>query len=435
MDVSTKQLRIAEIARKYRGEAIVALNHHLDLDWLRVAFDRTRKDGAAGIDGVTAEEYAEHLEANLASLLERAKSGRYVAPPVRRTHIPKGGGKETRPIGIPTLEDKILQRAIVMLLEPIYETEFLDVSYGFRRKRSAHQALERIWHQTMGHRIGWILDVDIRKYFDTIDHGHLREIIRQRVRDGVITRLIGKWLKAGVWEKGSVRFPEEGAPQGGVISPLLSNIYLHEVLDQWFIDQLQPLLKGRSFLVRFADDFVMGFEHQADAERVLAVLPKRFGKYGLRLHPEKTRLVRFERPTGGDPRKPETFNFLGFTHYWGKSRKGRWVLKRKTAQDRFTRGQRKIRDWCRTFRHLPMKVQFDKLCQKLQGHYGYFGITGNSRWLQKFREEAKRTWRKWLNRRSRKGNDMPWERFNELLKSHYRLPAARVVHSIYAAKP
>jgi len=256
--VSTRRQRIAELAKQAPQMAFTSLNHHLDLDWLREAFHRTRKDGAPGVDGQTWAGYAENLEANLQSLLDRAKSGTYRAPPVRRVHIPKGTGKETRPIGIPTLEDKVLQRAVMMILEAIYEQDFSDGSYGFRPGRSAHQALESLWTQIMKSHGGWILEVDIRKFFDSLDHGHLREFLQRRVRDGVLLRLIGKWLNAGVLEDGHVTYPEAGSPQGGVISPILANVFLHYVLDEWFAGEVQPRLQGRAFLIRYADDCAPG---------------------------------------------------------------------------------------------------------------------------------------------------------------------------------
>lgn len=347
--VCTKQQRIAELAKQAPQMGFTSLNHYLDLRWLAEAYDRTRKDGAPGVDGQTADDYALNLRANLESLLDRAKSGTYRAPPVRRVRIPKGGGSnETRPLGIPTLEDKVLQRAVVLALEPIYEQDFRPCSYGFRPGRSAHQALQALWQQVMGMGGCWLVEVDIRKFFDTLDHAHLRSLLGQRVRDGVLLRLIGKWLKAGVLEEGELTYPEAGTPQGGVISPLLANVYLHYVLDVWFENDVQPRLKGRAFLVRYADDFVMGFTCEEDARRVLDVLPKRFGKYGLAIHPDKTRLVPFGRPasrpsaagTGALP-QPGSFDFLGFTHFWSRSRKGSWVVKRKTADSRFQRAVRR----------------------------------------------------------------------------------------------
>ena len=256
VDVSTKQQRIAELARQSPEMGFTSLAYFIDIEWLREAYRRTRKDGAVGVDGQSGEDFAVNLEDNLQSLLERAKSGTYQAPPVRRVHIPKAGSAtETRPLGIPTFEDKVLQRAVVMVLEAIYEQDFKDCSYGFRPERSAHQALESLWKKTMATGGGWIVEVDIRKFFDTIDHGHLRDLLKRRVRDGVLLRLIGKWLNAGVLEDGCVTHPEAGSPQGGVVSPMLSNVFLHYVLDDWFERDVQPRLKGRSFLIRFADDF------------------------------------------------------------------------------------------------------------------------------------------------------------------------------------
>ena len=290
--VSTKQARIAELARELPGRRLVSLNHHLDKEWLLEACRQTRKDGAVGVDGVDWDDYSRQLDANLASLLDRAKDGeRYRAPAVRRVHIPKGNG-ETRPLGIPTLEDKILQRAVAMLLTPVYEQDFRDCSYGFRPGRSAHQALDRVWREIGPHGC-WVIDADISKFFDTLDKAVLRDFLNQRIGDGVIRRLIGKWLKAGVLEQGTLHYPEQGTPQGGVISPLLSNIYLHHVLDLWFEQDVKPRLRGKGWLVRYADDFVMGFEREDDARRVYEVLFKRFARFGLRIHPEKTRLLPF----------------------------------------------------------------------------------------------------------------------------------------------
>jgi len=424
--VLTKQLRIAQLAVEAPEIAFTTLAHHMDIDWLREAYRRTRKDGAVGVDGQSAEEYAAHLEENLRSLLDRAKSGSYRAPPVRRVHIPKGDGLQTRPIGIPTFEDKILQRAVVMVLEPIYERDFLGCSYGFRPGRSAHQALADLWQQTMNMGGGWVLELDIRKFFDTLDHSRLREIMRQRVQDGVLLRLIGKWLNAGVLEDGCLTHPDTGSPQGGVISPLLANAYLHAVLDTWFEHTVKPVLKGRAFLIRYADDAVMVFQDEEDARRVLAVLPKRFGEYGLTLHPEKTRLVQFKRPRGPDPKGPPpgAFDLLGFTHFWALSRKGSWVLKRKTAKNRFTRALHVVAEWCRKNRHLPIQEQWRALRRKLSGHFGYYGITGNYEALSRFGHSVKTTWRKWLCRRSHKGY-LSWEDFQRLL-AHYPLPAPTV---------
>jgi RNA-directed DNA polymerase len=439
--VLTKQQRIAQATRQHPKQGLTSLNHYLDMDWMREAYRRVRKDSAPGYDGQTVQQYGEHLEENLASLLERAKSGSYIAPPVRRVFIPKGtGGKDTRPIGIPTTEDKVLQRAITMILEPVFEQSFYDFSYAFRPGRSPHQALEYLWEQINSTHTTCILDVDVRKFFDTMVRAQLREMFGRRVRDGVITRLLDKWLKAGVLEGGGVWYPEQGTPQGGVISPLLSNIYLHVVLDRWFAQIVTKRLRGRAFMVRFADDCVMGFEYKQDADLVYRELPKRLEQYGLSLHPEKTRLIPFRRPRqaklpgGKDGEAAGTFDFLGFTHYWGKSMRGSWVLKRKTAQGRLTRGLQGIRQWCRRNRHKKVREQFDVLKRKLEGHYAYYGITGNGPWLEHFREEVKKIWGKWLSRRSRSRKGKPWEWFDALIKQHFLFPPARVVHSIYTQR-
>jgi group II intron reverse transcriptase/maturase len=433
--VSTRQQRIAELAKQSPEMGFTSLAHHIDLRWLYEAYLRTRPDGAPGVDGQTMADYSANLRHNLQALLDRAKSGTYRAPPVRRVHIPKGTSGDTRPIGIPTYEDKVLQRAVVMVLEAVYEQDFLDCSYGFRPGRSAHQALDALWKQTMGMGGGWVLEVDIRKFFDTLDHAHLRELLRHRIRDGVLLRLIGKWLNAGVLEEGNLTFPEAGTPQGGVVSPLLANVYLHYVLDVWFEREVKPRLKGRAFLIRYADDFVIGLARDEDARRVLEVLPKRFGKYGLALHPDKTRLVPFQRPphqdtpatTSGQVR-PGSFDLLGFTHFWGRSRRGIWVVKRKTAQGRLSRAFTTIAQWCRLNRHQPLAAQHQTLSQKLRGHFAYFGITGNSFALSRFRVGVIRIWKKWLARRRRHGF-LSWEVFDRLLR-RYPLPPALAIHSV-----
>jgi group II intron reverse transcriptase/maturase len=407
--------------------ALTSLSHHIDLDWLREAYRRTRKDGATGVDGQTAKDYEANLEANLQSLLNRAKSGTYLAPPVRRVHIPKGTGNQTRPIGIPTFEDKVLQRAVTMALEAVYEQDFKDSSYGFRPGRSAHQALQALWDQAMAMGGGWVVEVDIQKFFDSLDPGRLREMLDRRIRDGVIRRLIDKWLKAGVMEDGELRHPELGTPQGGVISPLLANVYLHHVLDVWF-QEAQPHLQGRAFLIRYADDFVMGFSNEQDARTLYALLPKRFEEFGLKLHPDKTRLIRF-RPPGPNRPDPESFDLLGFTHHWGRSLKGRWIIQRQTAASRLTRALQRVWEWCRRHRHDPVPQQCRALVQKLNGHYGYYGVTGNKRSLDTFLHQVQRTWRYWLNKRSQKPT-FNWEAFGQFLKRH-RLPTPIVVHSIY----
>jgi RNA-directed DNA polymerase len=428
--VSTKLRRIAELARGAPDMVIQTLAHHIDVDFLREAYACTRKDGAKGVDGQTAEEYAANLEANLQSLHDRFKSGTYRAPPVRRVHLPKGDGK-TRPIGIPTFEDKVLQRAVVMVLNAVYEQDFLDCSFGFRPGRSAHDALEVLWRGLTEKRGGWVLDVDIKGFFDTLGHDHLRSLLDQRVRDGVVRRTINKWLKAGVQEDGSLSYPDTGTPQGGVVSPLLANVYLHEVLDKWFARDVKPRLQGHAFLVRYADDFIIVFSEEVDARRVLDVLPKRFGRFGLTLHPEKTRLVHFgrpeHRPDDEDDEGPGTFDFLGFTHFWSRSRKGNWVVKRKTADGRFTRALKRIAEWCQRNMHETVADQATALAKKLRGHCEYYGITGNSHALARFRYELLKTWFRWLSRRSQRRPTWDW--FNALVE-RVKFPRALCVNSV-----
>ena len=420
--ISTRRQRIAELASREPRIQLTTLAHHIDRAWLHEAWRLTRKDGATGIDGVTAAEFGEDLDERLGELEDRVKAGQWRAPPVRRAYIPKADGKE-RPLGIPTIEDKVLQRAFVMLLEPVFEEDFLDCSYGFRPGRSAHQALETLWQGLMAMGGGWVLDVDLRSFFDTVDHAILRELVGERVRDGVVRRMIGKWLNAGVLEDGTVHRSTRGTPQGGVISPLLANVYLHHAVDAWFEEVVKPRLRGRAFMVRYADDFVMAFEQQEDAQRVLAVLPHRLERFKLELNTEKTRLVYFGRPSSGGP-NPETFDFLGFTLYWGKSRKGWPTVRWKTSKKSFNRTLQAIHAWCRHHRHAPIPEQHAALCRKLRGHYQYFGLTMNSRALQRILNQVQRIWRFWLNRRSQR-RSMQWAKFGQMLK-RYPLPPPRL---------
>jgi RNA-directed DNA polymerase len=425
--ISPRLQRIAELAREAPGLAFRSLAHHIDVDLLREAYRRTRKGGAPGVDGVSGDEYAHRLEDNLRALLDHAKAGTYRAPPVRRVHIPKGDGHSTRPLGIPTFEDKVLQRAVAMVLEAVYEQDFCDFSYGFRPKRSAHQALEALREAMMSMQGGWIVEVDVRKYFDTVDHAKLLELIRQRVRDGVLLRLIGKWLNAGVLEEERVHYSEAGTPQGGVISPLLANIYLHTVVDLWFVRDVLPRLRGRAAMVRYADDMVLVFELEEDARRVFEVLPKRFEKYGLSLHPDKTRLLDCRRPPSSskdDEGGPGSFDFLGFTHHWARSRKGNWVVKRRTAADRFRRTLRRLHDYCRDHRHEPVQAQQRALSQRLRGHYAYFGVPANLAALTRIYRATRAAWRRWLDARSHRAR-MTWARFCELL-ARLPLPVPRI---------
>ena len=408
---------------------LTSLHHLIDGEWMREAYRRTRKDGATGIDGVTAADYEKDLEANLNDLLDRMKSGRYFAPPVRRHYIPKADGTK-RPLGIPTFEDKVAQRAILMLLEPIYEADFLPCSYGFRPGRSAHDALNALRAGIIEQRQRWVIDADLKSYFDSIPHTHLRSFLDLRIKDGVVRRMIDKWLKAGVLEEGTVHRPVAGTPQGGVISPILSNIFLHHVLDRWFEEVARPRLRGNCQLVRFADDFVIALEDRHSGKRLLDVLDKRLGRYGLTLHEAKTCYVDFRRrrPYGRHwMASATTFDFLGFTHVWGRSMQGKDVVRQITAKGRFARALKSVQGWCKRNRHLPIKAQHDYLARAIRGHYAYYGRTGNGKRLEWFRYQVARTWRKWLVRRSRR-RCLNWDRMNDILK-RYPLPSVTFVRS------
>jgi group II intron reverse transcriptase/maturase len=408
---------------------LFSLHHVLDLAWMKEAYRLTRKDGAPGIDGVTAAAYEANLEANLLDLLERMRSGRYWAPPVRRSYIPKADGS-ARPLGIPTFEDKVAQRAVVMVLEPIYEQDFHPCSYGFRPGRSAHQALHHLRTDLMTRSMRWVIDLDIRSYFESISHAHLRAFLDQRVTDGVIRRMIDKWLKAGVLENGTLTRTTAGTPQGGVVSPTLSNLFLHYVLDDWFEREVRPRMKGSATLIRYADDAVLAFEDFLDCQRVYRVLSKRLARFGLTLHPEKTRVIdfRFKRP-GGKPHPATagtTFSFLGFTHVWGRSRRGKHVVRQVTDKKRYARALFAVKAWCRANRHRPLADQHAHLSAMLRGHYAYYGVTGNGRRLRWFQHQVERVWRKWLARRGGPGG-FQWDRFRAYLAAH-PLPPARIVH-------
>lgn len=432
--ISTRLKRIAQLAKEAPNMVLTTVAHNIDVEFLREAYRLTRKNGAVGVDGQTGAEYGENLEQNLQSLLDRFKSGRYQAPPVRRVYIPKAGKRNAvRPIGIPAFEDKVLQRAVTMVLEAIYEQDFLNCSYGFRPGKSPHKALDALWNSLMRMGGGWIVEVDIADFFGSVKFQDLRGFLDQRVRDGTVRKTIDKWLKAGVMEDGRITILEAGTPQGGVASPVLSNIYLHEVIDKWFARDVQPRLQGQSFMVRFADDIVCAFASEQDARRVMEVLPKRFGKYGLTLHATKTRLIRFDRPpkSGTPSEEAGTFEFLGFLHYWGRSRRGSWILKRKTGATRLKRAAKAVNDWCRSHRHEPIAEQHRMLTLKIRGHYNYYGVTGNIRALGNFLYLARCAWQKWLNRRSEK-RTMNWGIF-EQLETKYSLPPPRIYHSSSSA--
>lgn len=423
--ISTKLQQIAKQAADYPETVFTTLAHHMDVELLQEAYGQTRKNSSPGIDGVTAKQYGENLEENLKDLHERLKSGRYEAPPVLRAWVEKDNGKK-RPIGKPTFEDKIVQRAVVKLLEPIYEQMFYDLSHGFRKGRSQHKAMRQLRENLIRLGINWVVSADVTGLFDNLDHAMLLELIKKRMNDGGLLRLIGKWLNAGVMEDGTIDRPEKGTPQGGVISPILSNIFLHYVLDEWFMQVVQPRLEGRGFIIRWADDFIIGCEYKSDVDRILAVLPKRFGRYGLSLNPDKTSVVCFSKPyRDKDARKRGTFDFLGFTLYWGKSRQGYWVIKKKTARKRLSRFMKRVWHWCKENLHEPIQEQYKVLSSKLRGFYQYFGVRGNYKALEVVFEHAERAWRRWLSRRSHKGKVL-----FEALRKAYPLPMPRIVRNI-----
>ena len=403
------------------------LAHLMDEDFLTEAFHQLRKDAAAGIDQMTVEEYERNLRENITELHRKLVSREYRAQPARRVWIPKGDGGQ-RPLAILVLEDKIVQRAVAMILEALYEPHFCGFSYGFRRERSAHQALTYLRQQCLELGINWIIDADIQKFFDNIKRAHLRAVLQKRVNDGAILRLIGMWLHVGVMEEGQVVRSEDGTPQGAPISPILANIFLHAVLDEWFQNEVRSRMKGNCFLVRFADDFVAGFTLRSEAERVFQVLPKRFERFGLRIHPEKSRLVQFSRPYWRKGKGTGSFAFLGFTHYWAKMLSGGWTIKRKTLGKRLCRFLSGIADWCKANRHEPIPEQHQLLSAKLRGHYQYYGLRGNFKMLEVAYEHTQGVWKRWLTRRNSK-NRMSWADFEAKVLKLFELPKPRIIHA------
>jgi RNA-directed DNA polymerase len=424
--VSTKLAWIAKQSEHNPTRVFTTLAHFMDEDFLTEAFYQLRKDAAAGIDEISATEYGVNLGERIKDLHRRMVLGEYRAQPARRVWIPKGDGGQ-RPLAILVLEDKIVQRAVAMILEAIYESHFCDFSCGFRRHFSAHTAIIDLRQQCLKLGINWIIDADIRKFFDTISWEQLRKILQKRMNDGAILRLIGMWLHVGVLEEGQVVNQELGTPQGAPISPVLANIFLHEVLDEWFQNVVRPRMKRNCFMVRYADDFVMGFSVKGEAERVFKVLPKRFERYGLSIHPEKSRLVQFSRPYWKRGKGPGSFAFLGFTHYWAKTLRGGWTIKRKTQGKRLSRFMSGIGEWCRGHRHEPVAEQHRTLSSKLRGHYQYYGVRGNFKMLEVAYEHTRVMWKKWLRRRNSK-NRMSWERFAEEVERTLRLPLPQIMH-------
>jgi group II intron reverse transcriptase/maturase len=430
--MSTGLQKVVARARRDPAGRILSLAHRIDVPALERAYRRLRNDAAVGVDGVTKSEYGQGLEERLHDLHGRLKSKRWRHQPIRRVHIPKGSGK-TRPIGVSTVEDKIVQDSIREVLESIYEQDFLDCSYGFRPRRRAHDALRSLNRSVHQGEANWIIEADIVSFFDSLDRAKLREMLRTRIADESFMRLVGKCLHVGVLDGEEYSEPGQGATQGSVLSPLLGNVYLHYVLDLWFERTIKPRLRGRACLIRYADDFVIGFERRDDAERVMAVLSKRMGRFGLALHPDKTRLLPFERPTGGAGKGPATFDFLGFTHYWRRTRSGRWMMWCKTRQSRLRRAIRSVTDYCRRHRHDPVKVQHAALKRRIEGHFNYFGVNGNIRSLERLIAEIRPIWRKWLRRRSQKSR-LTWERYAAMLE-RYPLPVPRIRVQLWGTLP
>jgi len=410
------------------------LAHHIDVAALRRAYDRVRKNAAVGVDGVTKEQYGEDLESNLLDLHQRLKSQQYRHQPIRRVLIDKEGGKK-RPIGISALEDKLVQDSLRELLEAIYEQDFMDCSYGFRPGRSAHDALRSLNGAVHRGEVNVFLEADIVSFFDRLDRKKLKELLERRLADKSLMRLIGKCLQVGVLDKGVVITPEAGTVQGSTLSPVLANVYLHYVLDVWFELEIKPQLRGKATLVRYCDDFVIGFELPDDAQRVDRLLGDRLAEYGLELHPEKTRTVDFRRPPkrqqGG--KGPGTFDFLGFTHYWKRSRGGNWHMVVKTRRARLKRTITSIYDWCRRHRHESIPAQHATLKRKLTGHFNYFAVRGNSKSIGVVTFFAQRAWYKWLRRRSQRSR-LNWDRFNDLMRD-FPLSSPPVTKSLWATNP
>ena len=427
--MSTELSRLSELAKADKTTRFLSLAHLLTPAALMAAFESLRKDASAGVDGVTYREYEQSVWLNVPALHGRLVSRQYRAQPLRRVYIPKENGKE-RPISIPALEDKIVQKATVTVLNAIYEQDFLPCSYGFRPDHNAHDALDAIGRTICRGPIAYVLEADIQSYFDAIVRDQLMAFVERRIGDGSILRLIRKWIHIGVIEDGRLLVTETGTGQGQVISPLLANIYLHYVLDEWFEYEVKPRRRGMAAEIRYADDFILCFQYREDAERVLNVLSKRFARFGLTLHPEKTRLLAFGRsapPSGPNAPKPATFDFLGFTHVGARSRRGRFTIHIRTMRKRLRRSVKAVAQWCQQHRHDPVENQAVALNAKLRGHYQYYGRPTNYRSLQRYYRLVRRLWHKWLNRRTR-GRPLDWARFQHLLARHPLL-APRICHA------
>jgi group II intron reverse transcriptase/maturase len=416
---------VNDAAQRSRQTRFTALLHHVDVEALLRSFRRQRRRAATGIDGVTVEEYARNLKSNIKDLCDRLHSGRYRPQAVRRTHLPKPDGG-LRPIGVLVLEDKIVQGAVAEVLSAVYEADFIGFSYGFRPGRSPHVALKALERALITRKINWVLDADIRSFFDSVDHEWMLRMVAHRIADPRILRLIKRWLRAGILEGGEWMETVAGTPQGAGISPLLANIFLHYVFDLWVAKWRRGQARGDMIVIRYADDTLFGFEHEKDARRMQSELSDRFGKFGLRLHEEKTRLIEFgryaaERRAKRGERRPETFDFLGFTHCSSRTKDGRFIIRRKTQRKRMVRKLKELRIEAKRRRHWLMGKQQKWLAAVLRGHYAYYGLPGNIRALSLFAYEVRKLWFGALCRRSQKSR-MTWERFNRL-PSVFPLPS------------
>jgi group II intron reverse transcriptase/maturase len=423
--------RIREAAARDRNLRFTNLMHHLTAELLREAYDALKRNAAAGVDDVTWQEYGEGLESRITDLHDRVQSGRYRAKPSKRVWRPKADGRQ-RPIGIAALEDKIVQQGVLWVLNQIYEKDFHGFSYGFRPERSPHNALDAIWVGITQRKVNWVLEADIKSFYDTINHTWLMEFLERRIADPRMLRLIRKWLRAGVSEDGEWSRTEVGTPQGSVISPLLSNIYLHYVLDQWVTEWRKNKAIGEVIIVRYADDFVMGFQYRREAERFLGEMKERFDQYGLEIHREKTRLIEFgrfaeaNRAERGEG-KPETFDFLGFTHICSRTQKGnRFTIRRKTIAKRLRTKLKEVREAIVRRRHEPVPVLGKWLRSVIQGHLNYFAVPGNRKAVDRFRTEINRAWLFALRRRSQKSRNLTWDRIKRLIKTW--IPTAKTQH-------
>lgn len=413
---------IAEKAHKEPHHRFGDLYRWLNQDVLRLCFYQLRKDAASGVDGVTYQEYEKNLEGNLADLVGRLKRKAYRAKFVRRKYIPKGNGK-MRPLGIPALEDKLVQVAVTQILMMIYEEDFLPMSYGYRPERGAHDAIRALTEALQFGRINFVTEVDIKGFFDNIRWEWLERMLRQRIGDGALLRLIGKWLRAGIMEEdGRVIHPQTGTPQGGIVSPVLANIYLHYALDLWFERVIKPKQRGHCWILRYADDFVVCFEYRHEAEAFEKAVKERLAKFGLEVAADKTKTLRFGR--NGGPHNGR-FDFLGFEFYWEADRKGRPRVKRRTATKKWQAGMQRMREWIKSHRHQKLRQMFKTLRAKLQGTWNYYGLIGNYRRMKIFYEETVRTLHKWLNRRSQR-RSYDWRSVDRLME-RYDLPRPRIV--------